>query len=214
MPPARPALRVRATTARGGKTKPFPVSGMLPEDLQLLEDCALMERVRTGHRAAFEVLVRRHQRSLLNHFIRLGVQYDADDLVQQTFLRLYRYRDRYRPSAKLTTFLYLMARQVWIDEVRRRQRARRLRDRWLAEHGSEPADTRPGPAEPAAGAEVVQALEQLPEGARAVVNLGILQGLTYPEVAAVLHIPVGTVKSRMFHALRTLRRLLREDWEP
>lgn len=190
------------------------MSGMPPEDLHVLDDGALMARVCEGQRAAFEVLVRRHQRSLVNYFLRSGVQYDAEDLVQQTFLRLYRYRDRYRPTAKLTTFLYLLARQVWIDEVRRRQRARRLRERWLEDHGPEPVDARPGPAEPAAGAEVVQALERLPEGARAVVNLGILQGLSYPEVAKVLRIPVGTVKSRMFHALRTLRRLLEEDLKP
>ena len=75
-----------------------------------------------GDRDAFELLVRRHHQPLLNFFLRMGVDRDAEDLVQQTFIRLYNYRQRYRPSAKFTTFLYLLARQVWVDELRRRGR--------------------------------------------------------------------------------------------
>jgi RNA polymerase sigma-70 factor (ECF subfamily) len=171
------------------------------------DDRALMLRTCGGDREAFTEIVRRHQRSLLNFFRRSGVYTDAEDLVQQTFVRLYRYRDRYRPSAKLTTFLFLLARQVWIDEIRRRQRAERLRQGLEAEPLPEPADARP----PEHGRiDVERALAALPEGLRVVVVMAVYERLPYAEIAAALQIPVGTVKSRMFNALRLLRRVMED----
>lgn len=166
-----------------------------------------MARVRDDCRDAFAVLVRRHQKAVLNYFTRSGVQVcDAEDLVQQTFLRLYRYRSRYRPAAKLTTFLFLLARQVWIDELRRRRRSERLAEALAAEPHPE-FEARP--EEPAHDeVDLAGALARLPEGLRAVVELGVYQELPYADVASVLRIPIGTVKSRMFHALRALRRML------
>ncbi len=151
-------------------------------------------------RTAFETLVRKHQRPLLNFFIRAGVTTDAEDLVQQTFIRLYRYRNRYRARAKFTTFLYLLARQVWIDELRRRKRRQRLSDGLKAEPTPEPRAPTPALAD-----DLQQALAGLSERLRAVVTLGVLQELAYPEIARILKIPVGTVKSRMFNGLRELR---------
>jgi RNA polymerase sigma-70 factor (ECF subfamily) len=186
----------------------------MADDLQALDDTGLMLRVRDdGGREAFAELVRRHQRRLLNFFLRSGVYDDAEDLVQQTFLRLYRYRDRYRPTARFTTFLYLLARQVWIDDLRRRGRMQRLRLAVAEETGPEPQAAETAPAAAVEGHEAARALERLPESARAVVVLGILQGLAYRDVAATLGVPVGTVKSRMYHALRALRRML-EGEEP
>jgi len=173
-----------------------------------IDDRALMLRARDGDREAFAELVRRHQRSLLNFFRRCGVYTDAEDLVQQTFVRLYRYRQRYAPSAKLTTFLYLLARQVWIDELRRRQRKEHLRQALEAE--PEPALQRAVQPERSNGLDLDAALAALPEGLRLVVVLGVYQDLPYAEIARVLRIPVGTVKSRMFNALRLLRRTLEE----
>ena len=87
------------------------------------QDEDLMRLVReTDSHAAFETLVRRHTQNLLNYFTRCGVQQDVEDLAQKVFLRLYRYREKYQAKAKFTTFLYLMARQVWIDDLRRRSR--------------------------------------------------------------------------------------------
>lgn len=177
-----------------------------------MNDADLMLRVR-GHddEAAFALLVSRHQKILLNFFARSGVQYDSEDLVQQTFLRLYRYRQRYVATAKFTTFLFLLARQVWIDELRRRQRRERLAES-LAE---EPHEEFAAPAEPSAGTQgdldLARALAALPEGLRQVVELAVYQDLPYAEVAEILGIPVGTVKSRMFNALAKLRALLEPE---
>lgn len=170
-----------------------------------------MLRVCSGDRVAFTTLVRRHQQPLMNFFRRCGVYTDAEDLVQQTFVRLYRYRDRYTARAKLTTFLYLLARQVWIDELRRRQRRDRL-SKELAAQPESAAVTVSGPGD--GHLAIAAALAKLPVGLREVVVLGVYQGLPYEEVASILKIPVGTVKSRMFNALRMLRRILEKNgWQ-
>jgi RNA polymerase sigma-70 factor (ECF subfamily) len=174
-----------------------------------MDDASLMLRVRAeDDQAAFAALVTRHQKTLLNFFFRSGVQYDCEDLVQQTFLRLYRYRGRYVATAKFTTFLFLLARQVWIDELRRRKRRERLADGLAAEphlEFSEPADASAGAT---GDLDLAGALAALPEGLRMVVELGVYQELAYADIAKILGIPVGTVKSRMFNALARLRALL------
>ena len=179
-------------------------------DLTELDDAILMQRVRDDDRDAVAVLVKRHEKMLLNFFARSGVQYDCEDLVQQTFLRLYRYRTRYVATAKVTTFLFLLARQVWIDELRRRKRHERLVAGLAAE--PQPAMAGAGAAEATASGEMdlARALASLPEGLRQVVELGVYQDLPYAEVGAILGIPVGTVKSRMFNALAKLRAFLEE----
>lgn len=181
-----------------------------PSDLTELDDAALMLRVRDDDRDAFAVLVRRHEKMLLNFFARSGVQYDYEDLVQQTFLRVYRYRDRYVTRAKFTTFLFLLARQVWIDELRRRKRHERLVCGLAAEPRKEFAASEAADASAAGGLDLDRALASLPEGLRLVVELGVYQDLPYADVAEILGIPVGTVKSRMFNALAKLRGFLEE----
>ena len=84
-----------------------------------LADAELMARAAKGDESAFAELVVRYQDVLLNFFLRKGVSYsDGQDLVQRTLLRLWRYRKRYVPTAKLTTFLFLLAGQVTIDFFR------------------------------------------------------------------------------------------------
>ena len=184
---------------------------MTYSDLAELDDAALMHRVRADDRDAFAVLVRRHEKMLLNFFARSGVQYDCEDLVQQTFLRLYRYRNRYVATAKFTTFLFLLARQVWIDELRRRKRRERLAEGLSAEPHPEFAESAAVEAGAAGGMDLERALAMLPESLRQVVELGVYQDLPYAEVAEILKIPVGTVKSRMFSALAKLRTFLEKE---
>ena len=175
-----------------------------------LDDAALMVRVRNDDCEAFAVLVKRHQKMLLNFFARSGVQYDYEDLVQQTFLRLYRYRDRYVATAKFTTFLFLLARQVWIDELRRRKRHEKLVAGLAAEPKPEFVAPVAAEATAAGGMDLARALASLPDGLRQVVELGVYQELPYAEIAEILGIPVGTVKSRMFNAMAKLREFLEE----
>ena len=168
-------------------------------------DAALMERARDGDLDAFEALVQKHQRPLLNFFARLGAPADAEDLAQETFVRLYRYRARYRPSARFTTYLYLLARQVRIDALRKAARRDALHEKARQEV---PKQEDPSPAAQGARIDAAAALDLLSEPMREVVVLSILQGLPHAEISDILGIPVGTVKSRLFIALHRLRDLL------
>jgi len=151
---------------------------------------------------AFAELIQRHQRPLMNFFVRCGVYTECEDLVQETFLRVYRYRLRYKPSAKFTTFLYLVARQVRIDALRRKSR----RDAWVHGAGKEmPQSAIPTATERGEALDVLAALSRLSDAMREVVVLSVMQGMTQEEVAEILEIPVGTVKSRLSNALRAMR---------
>lgn len=166
-------------------------------------DADLMVQVAADSREAFAELVRRHQNSLLNFFHRMGAYNDAEDLVQETFVRLFRGRARYRPTARFTTFLYVLARHAWADHGRKSWRRKRLEtgledeamivDR---ERGTV-ADTH---------LDVQAALGRLSPKLKEVLVLNVYQGLRYQEIADVLDIPLGTVKSRINLALQALRK--------
>ena len=151
---------------------------------------------------------RKYEQNLLNFFWRQGVQYsEGEDLVQETYLRLWKYRREYKPTAKLSTFLFLLARQVRIDALRRQTRREGREKSWGKE-----AATSVGPSVGSADAreDVRWAVAQLSEPHREVVELGVFQDLPYAEVAEILGIPVGTVKSRMSNALRKLKEVFDE----
>jgi RNA polymerase sigma-70 factor, ECF subfamily len=172
-----------------------------------LDDAALMLLVRNGDHDAFSVVMKEYEKKVLNFFIRMGVQYDAEDLTQQTFLRLYRYRDRYEPKAKVSTFLFLIARQVWIDELRKRSRRKKLVESLAKETEGDVARSAADEVAATGTTDLQQALATLPKNMRIVIELGVYQELPYSEIAHILDIPEGTVKSRMFNALAQLRRM-------
>lgn len=166
------------------------------------EDGELMRRLARDDTEALRTLVQRHQGLLMNFFVRSGAQSHAEDLVQETLVRLYRYRKKYRPIAKFTTFLHTLARHVWIDHLRRKHRWDRLLTAW----GEEKPDRDERSAGIAARRmDAEQLVAALSEEMRSVVVLVIYQGLAYQDAAEVLGVPVGTVKSRMFNALRRMK---------
>ena len=143
------------------------------------------------------------EKNLLNFFWRQGVShFEGEDLVQETYLRLWNYRREYEPSAKLSTFLFILARQVRIDALRRQTRRERREEQWGRE---QPTVGTPATCE---REDVRWAVSRLSEPLREVVELGVFQELPYAEVAAILGIPVGTVKSRMSNAIRKLKEVL------
>ena len=150
---------------------------------------------------------RKSEKKLLNFFVRHGVSpSESEDLVQETYLRLWNYRSAYQKTAKLTTFLFLIARQVRIDALRRRVRREKREESWMAERTKiEPPKTY-GKRE-----DVLWAVAQLTEPLREVVELGVFRELPYAEVAEILGIPVGTVKSRMSSALKRLKEIFDEE---
>lgn len=151
--------------------------------------------------------VRKFEKKLLNFFWRQGVSIsEGEDLVQETYLRLWKYRNSYAQTAKLSTFLFLLARQVRIDALRRQDRREDREKTWGASRPSEvlPIDT--GVQE-----DVRWAVGRLSEPLREVIELGVFQDLPYAEVGKILGIPVGTVKSRMSNALKRLKEIFDEQ---
>ena len=171
-------------------------------------DVLLMLQVAKGDNSAFETLVKRHQKPLLNFFVRMGAYSDSEDLVQDTFVRLYRYRERYQPTAKFTTFLYVLAHRVWADLGRKTQRRDRLSAglQTEVETNSQTADVSSMPV-----MDIEAALDKLSDKLRDVIVLNIYQGLRYQEIADVLNIPLGTVKSRINLAITALREIFHEE---
>lgn len=187
--------------------------------------CDPLAALRGGDPLPFEGFVRSHAKTLFAFFRRQGAGlHKAEDLTQEVFLKLHRKAPQYRPDERFQAFVYRVARNVWIDD-RRRSGARLAPSR--LESGSPEGGASPrivsGLSEEANPLEraVVQeeglrlrgALKQLPETHRAVFELGAIEGLNYADVSSILGIPVGTVKSRMFHALRKLRVALEQEEE-
>ena len=146
---------------------------------------------------------KQYEKNLLNFFWRQGVSYsEGEDLVQETYLKLWEYRDRYVRTAKLSTFLFLIARQVRIDALRHTSRREAREENWGKEQ--------PGTIGPVYSAkeDVRWAVSQLSDPLREVVELGVFQDLPYAEVAEILGIPIGTVKSRMSNALKKLKEVM------
>ena len=177
-------------------------------DLSGFDDFGLMALVREGRHEAFGEIVRRHQRSLVNFFVRMNADYNsAEDLAQTAFLRLYEYRERYRPSAHFRAFLHTLAWHAWIDWRRKQQRQPDVvDDMWLDALGST-GETPSARLDDRMDIEV--ALGRLSVKLRSVVVLTYFQGLKHQDVADVLDIPVGTVKSRLFLAMEALREHLK-----
>ena len=168
-------------------------------------DAELMMAFRSGDEASFAALVERFQVRLINHFHKLVFdRHIAEDLTQEVFLRLDQYKRNYTPVASFSTYLYRVARNCWIDHLRRTKRERGTRS--LDEAGEESLslyERIPGggeqPAEP-----IAKAIHSLPDDHRQVFVMGAIDGMRYAEIAEAIEIPVGTVKSRMHTALRRL----------
>ena len=172
--------------------------------------------LREGDPAPFEAFVRGAADRIAGFFRRQGASpEEAEDLAQDVFLKLHQNAARYRPEERFRSFCLRVARNVWIDA--RRRDAARVRPASLdqgvedtgAGLGEALAAELPSPADAAALQEEARrlsaALLALPDHHRLVFEFGVVQEVSYGEISSILAIPVGTVKSRMFHAVRRLR---------
>lgn len=179
-------------------------------------DVELMLQVQaTSDHEAFRELIERHQNAVVGTIAKmLGNASESEDLAQQVFLRLWKSRARYQPSAKFTTFLYTIARNLVFNESRRRSRRKETSlDQNKDEYELElPANPNLQPDREHLNQElrsaIDQAIEALPEKQRLAVILRRYQNLPYEEIATVLEITVPAVKSTLFRARGTLRESL------
>lgn len=180
-------------------------------------DRDLVARWQKGDDAAFEELINRHERRVFRLLYRMmGSKEDAEDLTQETFLSLHRYGHRFRAEARFSTFVYRVAANAALNRRRSlgrgRARVEKLKHRQAA--GDDLPSSPRNPEDSTLGVElsghVREALELLSPSLRMPVILYDIEGLAYGEVAKVLGIAEGTVKSRIHRARRALREQLKE----
>lgn len=163
---------------------------------------------------AFAQLMRRWEQPIRNLCVRMtGDLHRGEDLAQEAFVRVYEKRQMYQPEAKFSTWLWRIALNLCYDEQRRiNRRSETALQNDAGEVIFEPVNDASGPDESLAANEraemVRRALQQLPENYRTVLVLRHYEGLKFREIADVLEIPEGTVKSRMVEALNQMQRLL------
>lgn len=186
-------------------------------EFALEPDAQLMLQFRAGDSTSFEVLLVKHRTPIVGYLTRMtGNQGVAEELAQEVFLRVYRNRDGYEPSAKFTTWLYRIATNLALNSIRDRRHEKKHRS--LDEP---PSDARPTfeVAEPRASQEetmladarlavVREAVAGLPERQRAAVLMHKYQELDYQQIGEALDLSVSAVKSLLFRAYETLRREL------
>ena len=185
----------------------------------------LIRQLKARDEDAFSELVRIHQHKIFNLVYHiLGNRSEAEDVAQEVFVSVFKYIDGFRGDAQLSTWLYRVATNT------ARNRAKYLARRSHRSHQSfedtaenkfsdnPAAPNRPSsPAEVAMGKELEEVLQEglqsLPEIHRTIMVLRDVEHLSYDEIAAVVELPVGTVKSRLFRARAALRSFVEERYE-
>lgn len=177
-------------------------------------DAELMERVRSGDQEAFANLVDRYKDPVVNLLTRLtGSRDRADDLGQETFLRLYQSAGRYSEQGKLLPLLFQIASNLVRSEERRRRRWRLLLP--LVRHGapdSEPERQERAVLQGEVRSHVADAIAALPLTYRVPLVLHEIEGVPYDEIAVICNLPEGTVKSRINRGRARLREQLAPYW--
>lgn len=165
-------------------------------------DFALVEATARGDRKAFETLVRRYQAPLLNFIFRyVGDRGTAEDLAQEVFLRVYRAAARFEARARVSTWIFKIAYNLCMNEVKRLSRVEALDPEAAGKLVAPPSGRE-------AEMDVMAALGQLPEKQRAALLLRANEGLSYREIAEVLELTVPGVESLIFRARRNLKQAL------
>lgn len=161
--------------------------------------------LKKGEKSALTELIEGHQKSLANFFCKLGgSRTDAEDLIQETFLRVYKAAKNYEVKAKFSTFLYMLARHTWIDHLR--HKGRRITE--TTEYPLELVKDEDKRIQHVEAAEEVQRhLNRLSDKYRDVVVLSFFMKFKYAEIAEQLDIPIGTVRSRLHEAMKRLREM-------
>ena len=180
-------------------------------------DRDLIVRWQAGDESAFEELIRRHESRVYRLLYRMmGNKEDAEDLTQETFLSLHRHGHRFRAEARFSTFVYRVAANAALNRRRSLGRGRARVDKLKVrqEAGDDLPSAPRNPEDATLGSElsghVREALDQLSPSLRMPVILYDIEGLAYGEIAKVLGIAEGTVKSRIHRARQALRERLKD----
>lgn len=201
---------------------PVPPVATEPEELSPValgrsSDEDLMRRTQQGDRQAFSLLYERYSASVLAYLYRmLGNLEDVESIGQEVFLRAFRFAPTYRYPQKFSTWLFTISRNLAINQSRRRKRSP-IRN--ITELNLEGIDISGDPHQVAARATgdvekqeeiaaVLKALDELPTDQKEVIVLGVFQDLSYAEMEDITGAKAVTLRSRMFHGLKRLGRMI------
>ena len=188
-------------------------------ELRALEDAELVTLYLNGQRFAFTEIADRYQERLLNFIYRtIGDRDRAEDLVQETFVRVYRHLHRFDPTRKFSTWIYTIASNLAKNELRNRARNplvlfHTLKRNWDADH--RPLEFEDNAYRPddlyrkrRVREKVERAVTELPEHHRVVFVLRELEGKSYEEISEITGVTLGTVKSRLNRARNKFARIV------
>ena len=175
--------------------------------MSLPKDNQLMKEVKDGKVEKLAILFERHHVALYNFFLRLtGNRSVSEDLVQDVFFRILKYRYTYKGQSKLTIWMYQIARNAHIDHLRKLKEEVPLDEQW-----GEAASQEPSPVERVEQwqdiALVRKALAKLPLKKREVLVLSRFQNLKYKEIAELSGCHIGTVKANIHRAIKELGKI-------
>ncbi len=198
-----------------------PTEEVIPAGAAADPDVALMLRVQGGDEDAFQELFRKFSPRVLQYvrrFVASAAQ--AEELTQDVFVQIFRFRQRYRPQSRLATWVYTIATNLCLNELRRPERHLRV-DLWDTRDDEErregpqlPDPEAVTPEEGASTRELARRLEvavgALPAKQRAALLLSRVDGLAYRDVAEALGCTEGAVKALLFRATQSLKKTLRD----
>ena len=211
------AAHPKATAKPGPKQAAEEITDLTPVALGRSSDEELMRRTQRGDRQAFSLLYERYSASVLSYLYRmLGNLEDVESIAQEVFLRAFRFAPTYRFPQKFSTWLFTITRNLAINYSRRRKRSP---VRNVTELNLEGVDISGDPYQVAQRvtdevekqeeiARVLRALDDLPTDQREVIVLGVFQDLSYAQIEEITGTKAVTLRSRMFHGLKRLSRML------
>lgn len=180
-------------------------------DYIVADDRRLAELVLTGDDTAFEYLFDRYRDAIRRLFVqRLGHASDVDDLLQETFIKVYINLHRYNPEYTFGQWVYTIARNTFIDFIRRRQDDLSIDERFMS-----PPSLAPTPEESVINlqqrSQIESYLERLSPRYRHLIQLRFFDELSYEEIAAKLTLPLGTVKTQIHRAREQMCRFIQNE---
>jgi RNA polymerase sigma-70 factor, ECF subfamily len=188
-----------------------------------LDDRELVAAILDGDQYLFETLVHRYEKRIINYVYRMIRRYeDAHDLAQEIFIKVYMALDRYDPSFQFSTWIFRIAQNAAIDQIRRKS----LPEESLTREDREGGDERQreiaadvvSPYRAAFNVEMASAIEsavgELPDDYRELIELRHFAELSYDEIAEITTLPLGTVKNKLFRARNMLKEQLGDYLEP
>jgi RNA polymerase sigma-70 factor (ECF subfamily) len=177
-----------------------------------MTDNAVMAEVGAGQVARLAVLFERHHRGLFRYFVSMTSHREqAEDLVQEVFFRMLRYRTSYDPAQSFTAWMYQIARNAGVDQVRKRGGVQVVDIDTYVDRRAELVSASLGPEESVSRGQDLallrRAMDQLPDDKREILVLSRFQGMKHEDIAEVLGCEVATVKVRVYRAIRALEQI-------